>query len=235
MKQGSKTLKHSRKYMLLIFISLVFGGFAIIFTNTYLNNMIERSLLEIAKMGAKTVEQKVEWNLSRLDILSNLEIIYSDKYTVEEKLNYLRDTNEVSNSTEVAYITADGMLYGISGRKFDVSREKFFLKAMKSTRSVEKTDMKFFPIFPSIVFTAPVIHENKIKSFVSIIFSAEELCAMLEDITFGENGYGYIIDSEGVTIAHIDRSLVINKVSLNDADDDSGLKKLAEPSVYLYY
>ncbi|MGI6084422.1 MAG: EAL domain-containing protein [Acetivibrionales bacterium] len=229
MKQRSKTLKHSRKYMLFIFISLIFGGFAIFFTNAYLNDMIERSLVEIAKMGAKTIEQKVEWNLNRLDILSNLEIIYSDRYTIEEKLNYLRETSEKKNSAELAYITADGMLYGVSGRQFDVSREKFFLNAMKSTHSIEKTYMQFYPVYPSVVFTVPVIYDNNIKSFVSIIYSAEEFCAMVENITFGEKGYGYIIDSEGVTIAHTDRSLVINKViSINDAQEDPDLKQLAD-------
>ena len=44
---------------------------------------------------------------------------------------------------------------------------------------------------------------------------------LAEDITFGKEGYGYIIDSEGVTIAHNDRSLVKDKViSINDAQND---------------
>ena len=51
----------------------------------------------------------------------------------------------------------------------------------------------------------------------------------MENITFDQAGYGYIIDSKGVTLAHIDRNLVKNKViSIDDAMGDPGQKKLAD-------
>lgn len=88
--------------------------------------MVKQSLVEIAKMGAKTIEHKIEWNLDRLELLSESEIIFSDKYSIEEKINYLSQSDKSNACIDLAYITADGMLYGVSGREFDVSREKFF-------------------------------------------------------------------------------------------------------------
>ena len=229
MKKLGESLKYTRKYIISIIISLVFGGSAIIYTNIYLNNMVGHSLVEMAKMGAKTIDNKIEWNLDRLELLSKSDIIYSDKYSIKAKINYLNASDKLFDNTELAYITADGMLYGVSGREFDVSGEKFYLKAMIGEQSIERADIQFYKDYPAIIFTSPVIDNNNIKGFVSLIYSTEGFCEMVEDITFGDEGYGYIIDSEGVTIAHNDRSLVKNKViSINDAKYDSSQEKLAD-------
>lgn len=229
MKKFGGSEKYTRKYIIAIIISLIFGGFAIIYTNVYLNNMVGHSLVEIAKMGAKTIENKIEWNLERLELLSESEIIYSNKYSINEKINYLSQSDKSNDNISFAYITTDGILHRDFGGEFDVSREQFFLKAMEGKQSVERTDIIFYQDYPAIVFTTPVTYENEIKSFISLIYSTEDFCEMVEDITFGNEGYGYIIDSEGVTLAHNDRSLVKNKViSINDAKYDSSLKKLAE-------
>ena len=229
MKSLAKSLKHTRKYIISIIISLIFGVFAIIYTNTYLNDMVEQSLIEIAKMGAKTVEHKINWNLERLKILSRLEIIYSDKYSIDDKINYLKESDESNDNIELAYITAEGLMYDDSGREFNVSNEKFFVEAKQGKESIETTDIKFYEEIPSIIFTIPVINEENIKSFVSIISSIEDLCSTVEDITFGKEGYGYIIDSEGVIVAHNDRILVRDEVlSINAANYNSKHKKLVE-------
>ena len=91
------------------------------------------------------------------------------------------------------------MLYGVSGREFDVSREKFFLEAISGKQTVETVDLPYYKDYPAIVFTSPVIYDGSIKSFVSLIYSTEVLCELVEDITFGNEGYGYIIDSKGFT------------------------------------
>jgi diguanylate cyclase (GGDEF)-like protein/PAS domain S-box-containing protein len=229
MKKLGESEKYTKKYIIPIIISIIFGGLAIIYTNIYLNDMVEQSLVEIAKMGAKTIEQKVEWNFDRLELLSESEIIFSDKYSIKEKINYLSQSDKSNACIDLAYITADGMLYGVSGREFDVSREKFFLEAISGKQTVETVDLPYYKDYPAIVFTSPVIYDGSIKSFVSLIYSTEVLCELVEDITFGNEGYGYIIDSKGFTLAHNDRSLVINKVnSINDAINDTSLKKLAD-------
>lgn len=218
-----------KNYFIAIIISIVFGTVVIFNTNAYLNNMVSKSLVEIAKMGAKNIENNIEWHFERLELLSESEIIYSDKYSIEEKLEYLNQSNKSNKYVELAYITKDGMMYATSGKKIDVSREKFFLKANEGNRAVEMMDLMFYPEYPAIAFTYPVLRNNSIKSFVALIYSTEGLCEIVENIKFGKQGYGYIINSEGVTLAHVDRSLVKNKVrSIDDANHDPSLKKLAE-------
>ena len=100
---------------------------------------------------------------------------------------------------------------------------------MEGQQSVEMMEQRFYQDYPAIAFTYPVFYNNSIKSFISLIYSAEALCEIVENITFDQAGYGYIIDSKGVTLAHIDRNLVKNKViSIDDAMGDPGQKKLAD-------
>ena len=218
-----------KNYFIAIIISLILGGLVIVNTNIYLNNMVRQSLVEIAKMGAKNIENNIEWHFDRLELLSESEIIYSDKYSIEDKLEYLNQSNKSNTHDELAYITTDGVMYVASGMKFDVSREKFFLEAKEGKRAVEMMELMFYPDYPAIAFTYPVFHNNSIKSFVSLIYSTEGLCEIVENIKFGNQGYGYIIDSDGFIIAHIDRSIVKNKErSIDDANHDPSLKKLAD-------
>lgn len=229
MKILGESDKDIKTYFLAIIISLIFGGVVILYTNTYLNNMVKQSLVEIAKMGANNIENKIEWHLERLELLSESEIIYSDDYSIKDKLNYLHQSDKPNDHTEYAYITKDGMMYSVSGMKFDVSQEQFFLEAMEGQQSVEMMEQRFYQDYPAIAFTYPVFYNNSIKSFISLIYSAEALCEIVENITFDQAGYGYIIDSKGVTLAHIDRNLVKNKViSIDDAMGDPGQKKLAD-------
>ena len=218
-----------KNYFIAIIISLILGSLVIVNTNIYLNNIVRQSLVVIAKMGAENIENTIEWHFEKLELLSKSEILNSDEYSVEDKIEYLKQSNKSNAFDELAYITADGVMYATTGMKFDVSSEKFFLKAREGRRAVERMEHMFYPDYPAIVFTCPIFRNNAIKGYVSLIYSTEGLCEIAEDIKFGNKGYGYIIDSDGVTLAHVDRSLVKNKVkSIEDANNDSSLKKLAE-------
>jgi len=221
--------RDTKYYFIAIIILLIFGTLVIVNTNVYLNNMVSKSLLEIAKTGAKNIEKNIEWHFEKLELLSDSEIIYSGEYSIEDKIKYLNKSNKSNEYVELAYVTTDGMMYATSGMKFDVSREKFFLKAKEGNRVVERMELMFFPDYPAIVFISPVSPNNSIKGFVALIYSTEDLCQIVENIKFGAQSYGYLIDSDGIIIAHVDRDLVNNKVSFIDsANHDPSLKKLAE-------
>ena len=50
---------------------------------------------------------------------------------------------------------------------------------------------------------------------------------MIEDISFSNEGYGYIIDENGVTIAHKNRDIVREKMNtIDDAVNDPSLNSL---------
>ena len=80
-----KHFKNIRRIGIAVIISLFFGAAAIIYSNNYLNEMIKRSLVEIAKQGSKSIEHNIDWNFDKLAVISRIDIIKNESYTINEK------------------------------------------------------------------------------------------------------------------------------------------------------
>lgn len=229
MKLFGKNLKNIRRLGIAVIISLFFGAIAIIYSYNYLNEMIKRSLVEIAKQGSKSVEHHVNWSLDKLAVISRTDIIKNENFAVSEKIKFLKEIDR-NSIYELAYITLDGRLYTASGREFDIRSEEFFNKAVSGEKTVAVTSsIPLYEGFSTIVFTVPVYEGDSVNGAVCSLNSPEVLCSLIEDISFSKEGYGYIIDENGITLAHKNRDYVrIRMNSTNDAINDPALKQLAE-------
>ncbi len=229
MKLFGKNLKNIRRLGIAVIISLFFGAIAIIYSYNYLNEMIKRSLVEIAKQGSKSVEHHVNWSLDKLAVISHADVIKNENNSVSDKIAFLNDI-DLNLESELAYMTMDGRLYVVSGQEFDISTEEFFGRTINGEKIVAVSDkIPIYRFFSTIVYAVPVYSGNTVIGAVCLLDSQEILCALIEDISFSEEGYGYIIDENGITLAHKNRDYVrIRMNSINDALSDPSLKQLAE-------
>lgn len=229
MKKFRASLKNYGRIGIAVIISIVFGTAAIIYSNNYLNEMIKRSLTEIAKQGSKCIEHNIEGSLDKLSVLSGIYVIQDKNAAISDKINILQDVDQAS-AEELAYITTDGKLYVAAGTDFDIKDEDFFRKVIMGEKIVAVSDsLNVFDGFSTIVFAVPVRDGNEITGAVCSLVSPEILCSLIEDISFSNEGYGYIIDENGVTIAHENRNLVRERHnSIKDAAGNPDLKQLAE-------
>lgn len=228
MKKIKEYFMRIRTFGIAIIISFFFGAVAIIYSNNYLNEMIERSLVEIAKQGSKSIEQYIDWSFDKLAVMSGLDAIKDEAKSISEKLVFINDLNH-EDGNELAYITKEGRLYSASGYEHDIKNEDFFKAVMNGGNSVSISDIPIYDGFFTILFAVPVYNGDTISGAICSLKSPEVLCALIEDISFSTEGYGYILDENGVTIAHKDRSIVKERMnSITDADSDKKLKRLAE-------
>lgn len=229
MKKIGDSIKRYGRIGIAVIIFIVFGTAAIVYSNNYLNEMIMRSLTEIAKQGSKCIEHIIDGNLEKLSVLSGIDVIRDERTDLSDKLNILKDVDEPSLE-ELAYITTDGKLYSAEGTAFDIETENFYGKVINGKKTVAITEsIHMYNDFSTIVFAVPVYNGNKVIGAVCSLVSPETLCSLIEDISFSNEGYGYIIDEKGNTIAHKNRELVRAKLnSINDAASDPELKKLAD-------
>lgn len=228
MKILKKYFKLIRRFGIAIIISLFFGIFAIIYSNNFLNEMIERSLEEIAKQGSKSIEHSVDWSLDKLTILSGIDIINDENHSISDKLAFLKSVEQSTNN-ELAYVTTDGKLYDAFGYEYDIKNEDFYKKVMKGQKVVSISDIPVYEGFFTITFAVPVYSDNSVNGAVCSLVSPEIFCSLIEDISFSTEGYGYIIDEKGVTIAHKDRNIVKQKMNtIDDAINNPDLKQLAK-------
>lgn len=80
---------------------------------------------------------------------------------------------------------------------------------------------------PSFSLFLPVVRENQIVGVVGGLFYSQELGQRLETLTFSEEGYGWILNSEGRVIVHPKDERVM-KMTLDNSHDlgFKGLKRL---------
>ncbi len=223
-----KHIRHIVKYALVVAVSLILGIVAYYFTHNALTDMIERSLIEIAKQGAKTIENDIDRRLDNLTTISELDVIRNKNNSIDDKLALLKAVDHSNSELELAFITKEGTLHSVFGKTFDVANEEFFIQAMKGERRVSFSQRPFSRGYLPIAFAVPVYNGKDITGALCALYSSEIFNRLVADITFGKQGYGYIINERGDTIAHKDRSLVENRVnSIFDARSDSSLTELA--------
>lgn len=225
-----KYIKGKIKYILLIVISLITGLFTYLYIQSSLIDMVERSLIEIAKQGAKTVESDISRQLDNLVTVSQLDIISNDYYYRKNKLDFLSSLDHDNQNLEYALVSLDGTLYSVFGKEYDVSDEEFFKKAITGGRAAAMTRRRFSRGYCPMAFAVPVYNQGgEITGALCALYSMEDFCQLVSKSSFGASGYGFIIDGEGNTLAHIDRDLVKKRVNfIVEARNDSDLSGLAK-------
>ncbi len=228
MKVVNKYFVHIKRFGLAAVLALFFGAVTIFYSYNYLNKMIERSLKEIAIQGSKSIEHNIEWSLDKLEILSRVDIINDTNLSISEKLVFLKGIDK-STQNEFAYITKDGKLYDVFGSVYDVKSEEFYNKVMDGQRVVSISDLPVYEGFFTITLAVPVYRGDSVIGAVCSLVSPEVFCLLIEDISFSTEGYGYIIDENGMTIAHKDRDIVRERMNtISDDSDDPNYRQLIE-------
>ncbi len=78
---------------------------------------------------------------------------------------------------------------------------------------------------PVMLLTAPVVGDGKLLGIVGTPIEVSVMSAqMIDNVTIGETGYIYIVDADGIFIAHPDKSNIF-KTKMNDLDFGPELMK----------
>ena len=66
---------------------------------------------------------------------------------------------------------------------------------------------------PGLFFSTPVRdHNNEIQGVIVIKFQGESIWKIVDSLRIGEDGYGFLIDNEGIIISHPDKSLLYHSL-----------------------
>ncbi len=218
-----KYFRGLKKYIAVIIVSIILGWIAYNYTYRVLGDMARNALEEMAQQGAKAVENDINWRLTSLRSISQTADIINEKASAQEKLELIKKTFNFPNDPEIALISPDGVYESHSGERLDVSGEPFFIKAMRGESSVTLVQNLSTKDQRGIVFSVPYPNGETVEGVLCAVYTHEFLNVMVENIRFSDNGYAYILDAAGNTIAHKDRSLVLagNETSRGPETDAS--------------
>ena len=130
---------------------------------------------------------------------------------------------------DLMFVAPDGHFLNADGTKGSIADRPYF-KAMVSSKSdyaisptvISKVDGK--PLFT--VITRLENDAGELTGFISCAIKLKTLSAICEKISFGKTGYGWMIDANGLVIAHPDEGMVFT-FNLKEADAQKGYRGLA--------
>lgn len=130
------------------------------------------------------------------------------------------------------YVTDDsGMqIYKTSGELGDRSTRGYFQKAMTGEANYSNVIISGSTNKPIIVYAVPIYNGETIVGTLGASIELSFISDLMASIDVGEDGYGFIVDAEGVVVAHPDKSLVENKVDLSDLPPVQAVKRKEDGS-----
>jgi len=187
-------------------------------------------LEEKAKDTAAIIDGKVDSIFQFLDGVARAPIVYESDVSIEDKLAYLRA--EAKQNEKIASFglgLPDGAYYSINGGKDDVKNRDWFAFAMQGEDYISHPHLLKITGKFQIRVCIPIFDNNKkVQGLLSCTVDGFSLSEYVKEINVGKTGGCYVLDEEGVTIAHRQTKYVQDMVNVGElAKKDSNYAELA--------
>ena len=230
MKMKKKSLSIGFKLMLniiilCIFISLSMGIISTIQMKTNLTNLAKDSLTSKVEDNSENISSYLENKQEILNNISKLDEIQSMEW--EKQKNVL--INEVKNWNFDNIFIVDNNGFGYYPDKteiLDKSQDEFFT-TMKEKESFITEPYIRVEEKESITTIVMPIKDNEnnaiIKGYICGIVSLNDISETIQNISVGESSYAFIVNQEGVYVAHKDINKVLNEENIVIDDNTKSL------------
>lgn len=202
----------------------VFCGIAnaIVLYNEARNNMNTR-LVENRNAYCLAIEKAINTYRIQVESFAQNEIITDTTKSLEERNKVMAELAEKNGFMEVTVTDANGK--STSGA--DVSQREYFKQSMAGNTYLSSTLVSTLDGKVIIIISAPISSGNQ-KGIVYAKLDSNTFSKMIEDVSIGKSGYGFIVDKDGKYLAHPDAETVTNQLNyIEKAKEDPSFAQLA--------
>lgn len=146
--------------------------------------------------------------------------------TKEEQLAFMSEVIAHSNIYETMFLAdADGDYFITEGDDGNVADRAYFIEVMTGKTVVADPVVSRATGRNVIVVAAPIMEEGQPAGLVGLTVSLEDLADSIVTRQVGETGYPYIVQSDGLVIAHPDHELAMTLNTIADEELDPNLRE----------
>lgn len=218
--------------LILSIVLLVVGGSVVLGFSAYQNSskaliaQSEITLFEKAKDVSHFLEARFERSFVELKSLADTQEVRSMDSTIQN--TYLkRKLGELEGYLTFAIVTADGVSHYIDGTEADLVDRQYIIDAFAGETTLSSKIISRVTGDPVFMTATPIATENGEPALLLARMDGYYLSDVIDEIGFGESGYGFILDETGKIIGHPDRSLVKEEVGFFD-ETEAGKKHSGE-------
>ena len=185
----------------------------------------QNTITSLASEVAKLESSRLETQRRTLETIAAMEGIISMDWSQQEPI--LTTMLEKSDFYDLGIIQLDGSVLLLNNKSTQLEASNPILVALKGedvTNFTISTATNELSLYQAV----PIKSDNAV---VGALFGRKDgisLSDIVADTGYGENGYGYIIDSNGTVIGHQNMDLVYSQFNpINEAKSDKSLTQLA--------
>lgn len=233
MKINIKSMKF--KIMLPGIAVILVLGAALVISSLSSQSILRNQIKETSSAKAHIVESKVEslidkWK-TEIKILAEAEVVKSMNW--EDTKKYLNEVDGVLSNYEMLLVAdTKGEAFTTSGATANVADRDYFKKALKGESVIsDPVESKASQKIITVV-AAPIKDDG--GNIIGVLGGTIEMTYISEILIIeklSESGYAYMINHEGLVIAHKDTELIFKANFLKDKDIDKNLSDITEEMV----
>jgi len=215
--------------VLLLVICSGLGIVAYISSANALSSSIDESLPQISKEAAKGIAGGINSQFNALEAIAESDWMKSDKLTVDEKLELLKNEVARSRHKDMLIVDTKGNAKYVSGANANIAERDYFIKALSGERAVSDPLISKADNNLAMAFAVPIKDGNTVKGVLVAARDGNVLSDFTSDLKFGKSGTAFMLNKQGTTVAHKEKNLVLNMDNdFENVKEDTELKSLVE-------
>lgn len=183
-----------------------------------LKEQVEQGVTALVGDNAKLIESRMETEkLIVENIADNMEIQSMD-YTRQKSamIDYLEKTDFIG----LGIVDMKGQVKYSDDTEADLSDRGYIQEALTGKTVISDVLISKVTNEPVLMIAAPIFSAGTLTGLVLARSDANKMSKLIQDMGYGEGGYGYIINSQGTVVAHRDKSLVVNMYNPIEAEKE---------------
>ncbi len=180
---------------------------------------IEDSARAKAQDVATMVGQQVDANVNNLETLAATPVVKS--MDLNQMMPSLQAQKTRLGYSIIGLMERDGTFHGTDGSLSNGADRDYFKKALQGQASISEPLISKIDNSLIVVVAAPIKDQSgNIVGVLSAIMDAAVLSSVVENVQFGETGYGYMINKEATVIAHPNHDMITTYNPFQDSKNN---------------
>lgn len=212
---------------LILGICIVLG---VVFYNGASKAMIELAMTNfqaLSKQSASTVNARTISHFSYLEAVAARTRVSNIENSMQDRLSAVLENQKIGKYKNMVISDTLGNGIDTNGQKISYKDEEFFKKALNGESFVSDLVVKDDKN-SEIAISTPIKNKGNIVGVLVGYRDGKNLGDIIKDITIGKEGYAYMVNKEGIVIAHRDYSLVTTRFNVLESSKKDKENKALE-------
>lgn len=199
-------------FTLILFLSCsILAFFSLKTAEKGARHQAEESLINLAKESRKVIKARIESRQRTLEAIAQDERISSMDWQLQQPL--LKNHLDKSNFLALGIVYPDGTAHYGDGTTANLGDRDYVQQAFKGNAAVSDVIISKVTNEPVVMFAVPIAKDGKVLGVLIGRADGNALSQITNDITYGLDGYAYMINTKGVVVAHKDKQKVLSQWS----------------------